>query len=130
MRRIRKIPMKPQTARAHGTLRSWPDFSDISNNVCGVKVFLSAMRRELRGVCFDCVLVEELLIIDDEGSHVIYRGGTRSDPNISPIARSTTITTSNSRELGAGYPIKWAVIYCTPCPKAGFPACEPNFKCC
>lgn len=44
---------------------------------------------------FDCALVE-LLIIDDEGSHVIYRGGTRSDPNISPIARSTMITTSNS----------------------------------
>jgi hypothetical protein len=68
--------------------------------------------------------------IDDEGSHVIYWAEFRSDPNISPIARSTMITTSNSLGIGSGMPNRVAVIYCTPCPISSCPACEPNFKCC
>ncbi len=69
--------------------------TSISNNVCDVKVFFEHRTARTPRSCFDSALVEEL-IIDDEGSHVICRGGTRSDPTISPIARSTMITTSNS----------------------------------
>jgi hypothetical protein len=51
---------------------------DISNNVCGVKGFLSAERRELRGVVSIALWLKNF--IDDEGSHVIYRGGISVRP--------------------------------------------------
>jgi hypothetical protein len=69
-------------------------FTFISNNVCGVKAFFERRAARTPRSCFDSALVEEL-IIDNEGSHVICPGGTRSDPTISPIARSTMITASN-----------------------------------
>jgi hypothetical protein len=48
------------------------DYTDISNNVCGVKAFFERRTARTPRSCFDSALVEEL-IIDDEGSHVICR---------------------------------------------------------
>jgi hypothetical protein len=47
-------------------------YTDISNNVCGVKAFFERRTARTPRSCFDSALVEEL-IIDDEGSHVICR---------------------------------------------------------
>jgi hypothetical protein len=63
--------------------------------------------------------------IDDHGSLVISRP-VQSDPNISSIYTSTTITCSNSLLEGAGCPTKWTAFYFTPCPVPSCPAYEPN----
>src|SRR5580658_59644 len=104
--------------------------SDISDNVGGVKHFSSTRLRALveerhfalvEGVAFPTV-----------GSLVIHSGqDTRSDPCISSVTTLIMITTSNSySERGAGCPINYSVLDCTPWPGSSWPACEPNFFTC
>src|SRR5271156_4178336 len=59
----------------------------ISNNVCGVKEFFERRTARTPRSCFDSALVEEL-IIDDEGSHVIFRAELGpTQPSLRPHVR-------------------------------------------
>jgi hypothetical protein len=67
-----KFP-KPQFSENHGTpLVRKADYTSISNNVWGVEAFFERRTARTPRSCFDSALVEER-IIDDEGSHVIFR---------------------------------------------------------
>jgi len=95
---------------------------DISNNVGPVKLFLSALRRSLPRVFL-----------------FVLAGCASTTTARFVISRSVSVRPKHLFDQnfdhdyffglpsqGAGCPIKWTALYCTPCPVPSCPTYEPN----
>src|SRR5258707_6689620 len=102
----------------------------LSNNVGGVKHFLSTQRHALEPERH-FALVEGVPYPTKARSQSVFRSGTQSDPCISSIATSTMILSSNSSgEEERDAPVNFSVFYCTPWRFSGCLACGPNLLTC